>query len=1206
MLEGVETVVRSSGALRNNPVGSLPALPSGQVPRALELHRILWTARWVDQVEMELIHRGEAFFHVGGAGHEASAALAAHLDLNDWLHLHYRDKALMLARGVPPSEFFHSLLCTGQSHSQGRQMSAHLSAPHLKVLSLVGPVGNNALQAVGIAHELADRRATGSVTGPPAAGREPVVVCALGDGTTQQGEVLEAIAEAVRARLRVLFLVEDNHLAISTRTRGQTFYDLPTGPATEFYGLPILRLDGRDPMGCDGSFRGILSDLRKEAGPALVVLQVERLTHHTNADDERQYRASDELETVRQQADPLQWLEKQLAASGVSRETLEQVAADAEAAVRAAAEEALRAPDPDPVRDACAPMPADPGLKWEVGTGQEGKKDRNGVGPVPTFGSEAGQQGNGKEGERWTLLESLRRVLDAHLGNDPRVCLFGQDLEDPKGDVFGLTRGLTRAHPGQVRNSALSESTIVGVCIGRALAGGRPIASIQFADFLPLAFNQIASELGSLYWRTAGGWRAPVVILAPCGGYRPGLGPFHAQTFESTFAHVPGLDVVMPSTARDAAGLLNAALEGGRPTLFLYPKVLLNDASVAWSAEADARQIRVRPGTARRVVSGNDLTLVTWGATVSLAERACRALAEAGIEVDLLDLRSLSPWDREAVLESVRRTRRLLVIHEDNLTCGFGAEVLATALEQAGVPLEARRVTRPDTYVPCNYKNQLSILPSLRTVLEAAAALCSLDLEWEFIPENDQHEFILEAAGSSPADQNVTVLEWRVAVGDTVQEGDLLAECEADKATFELRAPVSGRLLSLHPAGETVDVGHPLARIERATGTPGRSRRIPKEPVPIVRKRPADSGTARNLVSGSGRLATDAPTQGTPAVVRTALNPGRATVGLTGFHFVTGSTRMTNEDLLARFPGKTSEDIVQRTGIQTRYFCGPDETVLTLASRAARAALEHAGMTLADLDGILVSTSTPLSISPSLACLLHYDLSQHGPARDIPASDILAACSGWLYALQTAFDQCQIRPESKILVVTAEAMSRFLDPDDFDTAIVFGDAATATIVHGLGADGSPARPSKELPQVARLHRPLLSARGEDGDILNLGRMEGGCYRPVEMHGVRVFPLAVRQMNQMLRQACQEAGWGMDDLQWIVPHQANGRIIAAAQQRSGVPAERVVSNVACYGNTSSSSIPIALAEMVGSGQKGKTAIAAFGGGFTFGAAVMELV
>ncbi|MFM8359008.1 MAG: thiamine pyrophosphate-dependent enzyme, partial [Verrucomicrobiota bacterium] len=741
------------------------------------------TARWVDRVEMELVNRGEAFFHVGGAGHEASAALARHLGPQDWLHLHYRDKALMLARGIPPAEFFHSLLCTAASHSAGRQMSAHLSAPHLRVLSLVGPVGNNALQAVGVAREITAR--VGSAAGEQP---RPLVVCAMGDGTTQQGEVLEAIAEAVRARLPVLFLIEDNGLAISTRTGGQTFYRLPGGPAAEFLGMPIHRLNGRDAPACDTAFAGIVANLRRTGEPALVVLEVERLTHHTNADDERVYRGEAELGGIRGEADPVLTLRSRLRAEGIGEGDLDRLDHEVEAAVRAAAEEALRSPNPVPCLEARPPLPA----------------TRRATPPEPA--------GTGRS---TTMLEALRLVLRRALESDSRVSVLGEDIEDPKGDVFGLTRGLSTDFPGRVTNSALSESTIVGVSIGRALAGGQPVACVQFADFLPLCYNQIASELASMWWRTAGGWTAPVIILAPCGGYRPGLGPFHAQTFEATYAHVPGLDVVMPSSAADAAGLLKAAFQGRRPTLFLYPKVLLNDPQAATTAEVSG--LLVPPGEAALLRSGDDLTLVSWGATVPLCRRAADQLEAAGVRCDLLDLRSLSPWDREAVLRSVRRTRRLVVVHEDNLTGGFGGEVAAAVAEGAGVPVTLRRVARPDTYVPCNYSNQLEVLPSLRRILEAAAELCDLELAWERPAEVARDLFVLEAVGSSPADQNVTVLAWKVRVGDEVRAGDLLAECEADKATFDLRAPVAGRVEELLAEGERVAVGHPLARLRQAS-----------------------------------------------------------------------------------------------------------------------------------------------------------------------------------------------------------------------------------------------------------------------------------------------------------------------------------------------------------------------------------------------------
>ena len=1125
------------------PASATPLAP-GERSQFLDLYRTMVTARVVDRVEVEFVNRGEGFFHVGGAGHEASAVLAPLLTSDDWLHLHYRDKALMIARGIPPEQFFHSLLCTAGSHSAGRQMSAHLSAPKLKVLSLVGPVGNNALQAVGVATELKARNAPGN----------PLVLCAVGDGTSQQGEFLEAVAEAVRNRLPVLFWVEDNHLAISTQTRGKTFYDRPDGPASEFYGIPIHRLDGRDPVGCLRRLTPLVQGLRSGAGPAIVVLEVDRLTHHTNADDERVYRDKAEMERVREESDPIRRLASQLVGAGVSSQDLSALEVEVEREVRAAADRALATPNPEANRDARPPLPAH-------------------LVRVPEY------RGTG-DGPRWTMLEALREALRAWLKKDPRVSLYGQDLEDPKGDVFGLTRGLSTAFPGRVANAPLSESTIAGVGIGRALAGGRPVSCLQFADFLPLAFNQIASEMGSLWWRTEGGWSVPMILMAPCGGYRPGLGPFHAQTFESVVAHTPGVDVVIPSTAADAVGLLNAALRGGRPTVFLYPKVCLNDPTLATSRDV-AEQI-VLPGTGRWVARGGGLTLVTWGGTVPLCQRVVTALQEAGVGVDFLDLRSLSPWDSDAVCASVEKTGRLMVVHEDNLTCGFGAEILATVAERVTRPIQARRVTRPDTYVPCNYVNQLDVLPSFQRILDEAGQLCGVTVRWAQEVPADAERFVLEAVGSSPADQSVSVIEWKVAEGGTIQAGDLIADCEADKATFELRAPVGGVIRDRIAEGEKVPVGSPLAVIATSAQAAVLPKRVPVEPKPLLEwNRPAP-------VAGSGTGAVASPS------VRTS--SGRDVVAISSIAAAPAGRVVTNEELVQRFPGRSAQDIVQRTGIESRRLLAPGESALTLAAKAARAALRSSGLTLADLDALYVSTSSPLSISPSMACLLHHELSQDGASRDIPASDILAACTGYLYALQAAFDFCRSEPRATVLVVTAEAMSQYTDPNDFDTAIVFADAATATLVHG------PESPAFEKAR-AWLYRPVLSARGEDGTILHHGRPGDP---NVNMDGLKVFPMAVRQLIALLRQACEKGHQPVEALDYIIPHQANGRILDAVDQRLKLPAGRLVNRVRHSGNTSSSTIPLVLAELMAATPppKGRAGLCAFGGGFTFGAALLE--
>ncbi|MBX3746000.1 MAG: transketolase [Verrucomicrobiae bacterium] len=1117
-------------------------------------------ARWVDRVEMELVNRGEAYFHVGGAGHEASAAIVQHLTPEDWLHPHYRDKALMLARGIPPEQFFHGLLCTAGSTSGGRQMGAHLSYPEVKVMAMAGPVGNNALPSVGVAQELVARATAerGARNGDhPAREPGPLVLCVNGDSTTQQGEFLEAIGEAVRCRLPVLFLIEDNGYGISTRTAGRTFYSLPSGPAAEFLGIPIRRLDGRDAIEVGRALGPIVASVRRRE-PAVVVLEVERLTHHTNADDERVYRDEAELKRVRSHADPVERLRGRLLASGVAEAELDRLDREAEVEVRAAAERALAAPNPPTNLDARPPAAVDavapPAVPPSVTT------------VLPAV---AGS---------YTMLEAMREVLRRHLASDGRVSLYGEDIEDPKGDVFGLTRGLTRAFPGQVRNSPLTESTIVGVSLGRALAGGRPVACIQFADFLPMAYNQIACELGSIHWRSGGGWSCPVIILAPGGAYRPGLGPFHAHTFESVMAHVPGIDVVTPSSAADAAGLLNAAFANqgtGRPTVFLYPKVCLNDPALA-APEGALGEI-LQPGVARTLTRGDELTMVSWGSTVPLCLRAARLLEEAGVGVELLDLRSISPWDRAGVAASVRRTGRLVVVHEDNLTCGFGAEVVAGVTEELEGAVRVRRVTRFDTYPPCNYLNQMEVLPSLRRILEAVADLCALDLRWEGGAAAADGAYVLEAVGSSPADQSVSVVEWKVAEGASIEAGDPIADCEADKATFELRAPVSGVIHDLLPLDEKVPIGSPMARIVRRAVGPALPKRVPTELRPVITRRAG------------------APAPGERPRAVPLRSSERSVVGISVIAPRPAGRVVTNEELVRRFEGRTPHDILQRTGIESRPLLGPGETALTLATRAAREALRAGGLTLHDLDAIYVSTSTPISVSPSMACLLHHQLGGEGAKKDLAASDILAACTGYLYALQTAFDFCQSRPDANILVVTAEAMSEYTNPDDFDTAIVFADAATATLVHGPAS-------AKFGGSRVRLHRPVLSARGEDGTILHHGRRGDP---NVNMDGLKVFPMAVRQLIALLKEACAESEIGVEQLDHIVPHQANGRILDAVDQRLKLPRGRLINRVKHAGNTSSSTIPLVLAELLREGAHGRVGLCAFGAGFTFGAAVMEL-
>lgn len=1099
-------------------------LMTSDIPTMLRLHRAMFLAREIDRVEQDLVKQGLAHFHVSGAGHESTALIADYLGQQDWLHLHYRDKALLLARGLPLVEFFSSLLATGSSHSAGRQMSAHYSARELNVASMVGPVGNNALHAVGNAQ---------AVKFHP---DSSVVICCVGDGTTQQGEFLEAVGEAVRTGAPVVFVIQNNNWAISTKTRGQTFFDLPTGPADSFLGLPIRRVDGVDLAATRAAFEAAVTHSRATRGPSLLLMELERLSDHTNADDQALYRAADELKSGRSR-DPLEAIRQALRESQMGDAALAQLETSLIAEVAAAVVEARAEAVPETAGAAKAPYPAE----------FAHTKEYRGDAKAPNL----------------TMREALNRVLRDQLAANREVHLLGQDIEDPKGDVFGVTRGLSTAFPGRVRNAPLSESTIVGTSIGRALTGQRPVAFIQFADFLPLGFNQIISELGSMHWRTDGAWQAPVILMVSCGGYKAGLGPFHAQTLESMLAHVPGIDVVMPSSAGDAAGLLNAAFQSKRPTVFLYPKSGLN-LSDRRTSDDTARQFVV-PGKARTVHQGNDLTLVTWGNPLTQSLLAAETLSGAGAELDLIDLRSISPWDEDAVLRSVRRTKRLLVVHEDNHTAGFGAEVMATVMEKAGTPVSARRVTRDDIHVPFQFERQIDTLPSYRRIMEAAAGLLEFDLEWE-APKADAGPAAITAIGSGPADDEVEVVELLVKPGDMIKVGDLVAVVEATKAAVDVQATVTGKVLSIPvEPRQKIAVGAPLLFVE------------------------ADASVARQQTTVTAERIDKAILKRRAASLAAPVGIGRAeiAVGVAGIAGVTGARKVQNADLKGNWQTRDAGDIVKLTGIESRRWVQPGETVFSLAVSATQKLLDEQQLDISDIDLVIAATGTPDVITPSLACRVADAVSTAGRAS-LPAYDINAACSGYLYALAQARDYVTNHPDARVLVVTSEVLSPLLDQNDFNTAVLFADAATASLVQG---------PGHRQPTLFTFAQPTIAGAPESGELLSVPRAGEGY---IKMNGREVFADAVRAMSATLTSACAAEGISMDDIDLMVPHQANQRIIDAIARRSGRPAHSIIRNL---GNTSSSTIPLALMDALPTTKPGdRLGLVAFGGGITYAAAI----
>lgn len=1093
----------------------------------------MFQAREIDRLEQQYVDRGSAFFSVSGTGHEASAALARWLEPGDWLRPHYRDKALLLARGLPCEEFFRSLFCTETSHSRGRQMSAHFADRQKKILSIPGPVGNNVLSDVGLAAALM------------ASGSKSIVVSSMGDGTTQQGEVLEGFCEAARNHLPLLFLIHDNRLAISVRTAGKTIF---SARESKVLGLPVTYVDGADYTACDEAFRRVVDGIRSGSGPAVVVMDCERLSNHTNADDQRVYRTGDEIDQARSR-DPLIRFRAEWVRVGESEAMLTTHEEQWRLQVQAAARSVLREPPGGSV-EAVWPELSEGAMRLTI--------------PWP----------ESDRSSATALLGGLHGVLRHFLASDPDVFLYGQDIEDPKGDVFGVTKGLSTAFPGRVVNAPLSESTILGTCLGRSLAGQRPVAFIQFADFLPLALNQVISEISTMAWRTAGQFTCPMVVIISAGGYRPGLGPFHAQTMEAYLCHTPGIAVVSPSNAADAAGLLITALRSDGPVFFIYPKSLLNNPLAARDLGSSVESIPL--GQASVVRHGDDVTLLGWGNSIPLLVRVAEALQLADVASEVIDLRSLAPWDREAVLASARRTGRLLVVHEDNASCGLAAEILATvAADGGGRSVQVSRVCRPNVPVPCSYSAQLATLPSFERILEAACALLEIQLTWDRpnVGEGDGR-FEIKAIGTSPADSRIEVLNWLVKPGDRIEAGDLLVEIEADKAAFEMSAPVSGIVSEIVvQADSTCRVGDVLARVTVSAefnsdmATPSKQ----LDPVPRFERRNAGSPE----VSETPRLV-----RALPVIV--AIEAG------------VGTRCVTNADVGPPADLEPSE-IQAMTGIDQRWWFDSEQALDDALVAGARRLLDARPSIARRLGRIIVSTGSFERVTPSRACRLLAALSRDYAIFDPASFDFSAACSGYIYGLDLAADYLAGHPEACVLLVTAEFLSSCIDPQDRSTAALFGDGWSISLLAGGALDdlGDP---------LFTLRSTCCFAQPDSQNHLTVDLDEG-----IRMNGSQVFREASRLMPKALEASCDKAGLSISELDLIVPHQANQRILDAIARRLGPHKVQVYSHLRNSGNTSSTTIPLALRETMRE-DKAETVrligLTAFGGGYTYAGAVLE--
>jgi 2-oxoisovalerate dehydrogenase E1 component len=687
----------------------------------LAAYRNMVTSRRIDDKEIQLKRQNRIFFQISGAGHEAlQTAIAAHMKKGvDWLFPYYRDRAICLGLGVTPKEMFlQAVGAAVDPASGGRQMPSHWGAARLNVFTTSSPTGSECLPGVGAAEagrfllreEAAAIRDQASKAAP-----DEVVVVTIGEGSTSEGEFWEALNSATTLKLPVVFVVEDNGYAISVPVEVNTPGGSISHLVRSYPGLFVVEVDGCDYLASYDAFRYAFAYARERKGPALVHGHVIRPYSHSLSDDERLYRPESERQREAER-DPLVLFARFLVDENLATEAeLEALRGEVEAAVARAADEALGCPQPEAA--AVFENVYSPDVD-------------------PTASAFDTEDAPAFSGEPTTMVDLVNAALKDEMARDGRIVVFGEDVADAtradvlgeckgKGGVFKVTAGLQKAYgPERVFNSPLAEATIVGRAVGWAARGLKPVVEVQFFDYIWPAMQQLRDELATTRWRSGGAWKSPLVIRVAIGGYLTGGGPYHSQSGEVTFTHIPGLRVVMPATALDANGLLRTAIRCDDPVLFLEHKHLYRQTHN--KGRNPGRDFMIPFGKARLVRPGADVTLVTYGATVYRSDVAARTLAEeAGREVEVLDLRTLAPYDWEAVAASVRKTNRLLVVHEDWKTHGFGAELAARAADELFEWLDApvRRVAAKDVF--CGYAPQLedATLPQSDDILNALREL---------------------------------------------------------------------------------------------------------------------------------------------------------------------------------------------------------------------------------------------------------------------------------------------------------------------------------------------------------------------------------------------------------------------------------------------------------------------------------------------------
>ncbi len=609
-------------------------------------------SRLIDEKTITLYKQNKCHFQISCAGHEAPQIAAAHVFRpgRDWFFPYYRGLALMVALGMTAEELLmNAMNKLHDPNSHGRMMPMHYGSVALKIPQQSSPTGSQFLPAVGCA------------LGAKLKGLDEVVYVSAGEGACAQGDFHEALNWAAREKLPIVFVIENNKYAISVHISEQLGAESVASLAGSYTNLHTAEVDGSDFSACIEALEVAHERARRGAGPSLVEAHVPRLLSHSISDNHLKYRSKEDI-AAEQKRCPIQHQRKLILKQKIATEKeLDALNELLKQMVDDACDRAEQSPDPAP-ESALTHTFKEPNPAALIDE-------------VPASGEEV------------FIVDAINHALDEELERNPDMVIYGEDVAHGKGGVFTVTAGLTAKYgAARVFNSQLAESSIVGTAIGLAMRGMKPVVEIQFGDYIWTAMNQIRNELAMILYRSGGDFSCPAVLRVPVGGYIRG-GAYHSQNIEATFAHFPGLYVVYPSNATDAKGLLKAAIRANDPVLFLEHKGLYRQV-YAKGPEGDSNHL-TPIGRARTVRSGRDVTVVSWGALVQKSILAAQRLESEGISVEVIDLRTIVPFDREQVFESVRRTNRVVIAHEDLLFGGFGGEIAAQIAEDCFAFLDA-------------------------------------------------------------------------------------------------------------------------------------------------------------------------------------------------------------------------------------------------------------------------------------------------------------------------------------------------------------------------------------------------------------------------------------------------------------------------------------------------------------------------------------